>query len=167
MAWKIYNFLLALVSGLGLAACKYYSFSGVSTNAKSITVATFFNSTGAGPADLAQILTIQLREYYQRNSRLAVVNDDGELYVEGEITNYAIAPIAPTGDDRAAQTRLSISVRIRFVNTLDEKENFEETITQYADFDQGINLADVEASIVPEILDRIIFDIFQRTLANW
>lgn len=171
MVWRICKINPALILILlllpGLYGCGHYSFSGVSTNAQSITVATFFNNAGAGPADLAQNLTIQLRDYYQRNSRLAVVNDGGDLYVEGEITGYSIAPIAPTGNDQAAQTRLSISVRIRYVNTLNEEENFEETITQYADFDQGLSLSDVESSKVQEILDKIIFDIFQRTVANW
>ncbi|NIK74102.1 hypothetical protein FHS56_001615 [Thermonema lapsum] len=171
MVWRTYKiktpvyWLLLLLPAL--YACGHYSFSGVSTNAQSITVSTFFNNAGAGPADLAQNLTIQLRDYYQRNSRLAVVNEGGELYVEGEIINYSVAPIAPTGNDRSAQTRLSIAVRIRFVNTLNESENFEETITQYADFDQGLSLSDVENAKVQEILDKIIFDIFQRTVANW
>jgi hypothetical protein len=167
MIWKICKHT-ALVLGLMLISqsCGIYSFSGTSTTAKSITVNAFFN-TGGGPPNLAQNLTEQLRSYYLQNTRLAVVNDNGELLVEGEIINYQTTPLAPTANDRAAQTRLTIGVKVRFTNNIAPDEDFEQTFTQYADFDQGLSLSQVEGQKVQEILEKIIFDIFQKTVANW
>jgi hypothetical protein len=150
-----------------LTSCGIYSFSGTSTNAKTIRVIRFENTGGGGPPSLSQKITEDLKTYYLQNTRLSVVNAEADLLVEGEITTYQIAPLAPTADQIASQTRLTISMKVRFTNVLDDKEDFEQVFTQYADFAATSTLSQVETGLVQQISDKLVFDIFQKTVANW
>jgi hypothetical protein len=89
---------------------------------------TFFNNTDLGPANLGQTFTNRLKEYVQQNSSLRVVKENGELQIEGTLTQYAVSPVAPVSGaatnrlgDPAALTRLTISVRVNYVDTLEPK----------------------------------------------
>ena len=109
-----------------------YSMSGTTTTAKTISISEFYNNTELGPANISQTFSNQLKNYFIQNSSLAVVAEEGELQLEGEITDYKITPISPTAtgnpDDinRASSTRLTISVKASYVNTLDETMSFQD-----------------------------------------
>ena len=161
-----------------LAGCGVYSFTGTNINydlVNTITIKRIENLSGNGPAVISQVFTEGLRDYYQQNTRLTVLTDDedGDLYLEGEITGYRTAPSTPQsssnrdGLDLASQTRLTITVRVSFINTTNEEEDFERTFSFYADFDSNQPLNAVEAGLVDEISEAIILDIFNATVANW
>lgn len=157
-----------------LNSCGIYSFSGASTAAKSITVEQFFNNTDLAPASLAPNFTNKLKDYYQRNSSLKVVPDNGELLVNGVITEYRINPIAPVSSggsqtiDAAALTRLTISVKLNYVDGLEPKNNFKDkTFSFYADFPNTEILTNVQEGLEKKIFDQILIDIFNATVANW
>ncbi len=170
------NFLLSLLLLLSLLAfqsCKY-SFSGAATTATSIQVEEFFNNTDLGPANLGQTFTNQLKQYYQQNSSLRVVSESGELQIEGTLTEYRISPIAPVSGgagqfgDPAALTRLTISVRVNYVDTLKPENNFKDrNFSFYQDFPNTQDLNSVQESLERKIFDQIFIDIFNATLANW
>lgn len=158
---------------LSVSGCGIYSFSGASTAAKNITVEQFFNNTDLAPANVAQTFTNKLKDYYQRNSSLKVVPENGELQVDGAITEYRINPIAPVSSgnqtiDPAALTRLTISVKINYIDGLEPKNNFKDkTFSFYADFPNTENLTDVQEDLEKKIFDQILIDIFNATVANW
>jgi len=172
------NILLTLIA-LGslfflVISCGVYSFSGGTTNAKTIAVADFYNNADLGPANMGQDLTNQLKTYFVQNSSLSIVPEEGELQMEGEITNYTFTQIAPTstGDPNdiysASSTRLTITVRVTYVNTLDETMSFKDkSFSFYKDFSNDENISDVEEAYVRQIFDRIVNDIFNASIANW
>ena len=100
--------------------------TGTSTPAKTISISEFYNNTELGQANLGQTFTNQLKTYLIQNSNLAVIAEEGELQMEGEITGFSLTPIAPTatGDpnelNSASSTRITITVKVTYVNTLDE-----------------------------------------------
>ncbi len=153
---------------LVLVTCKnvYYTLSG-SAASGTIQVVSFNNLSGGGPPYLAQKLTEDLKTYYLQNSRLRISNSEADYIVEGDITEYQLLPLAPGANQQAAQTRINISVKIRFTDNKNPDNNFEQNFTNYADFPQSTTLAQVEAQKIQEIFDKIIFDIFQKTVANW
>ena len=160
------------LSGCGVSV--KYSMSGTSTSATSITILEFYNNTDLGPANMGQTFTNQLKNYFIQNSNLAVVQDEGELQLEGEITDFRFTPIAPTatGDpndiNRASSTRLTISVKASYVNTLDETMNFKDKVFSfYKDFPNDQNFTDVEELYTKQIFERIVNDIFNASVANW
>jgi len=151
-----------------------YSMSGAATTAETISIAEFYNNADLGPANMSQVLTNDLKNYFVQNSSLSVVADEGELQLEGEITDLRITPISPTatGDptqiNRASATRLTITVRATYINTLNENMSFKDkSFSFYKDFDNELNVSDVEEAFIKEIFQRIINDIFNASVANW
>lgn len=151
-----------------------YSMSGTSTTAETIAITEFYNNTDLGQANMGQTLTNQLKNYFIQNSSLAVVQDEGELILEGEITDYRITPIAPTATNNpndpnlASSTRLTITVKATYTNTLDEAMSFKDkTFSFYKDFPNDQNLTDVEEQYTRQIFERIVNDIFNASVANW
>ena len=183
---KIRNVRHFLTIGASALACTFlllptscgvavnYSMSGTTTTAKTISITEFYNNTELAPANIGQTFSNQLKNYFIQNSSLAVVAEEGELQLEGEITDYRITPIAPTAtgnpDDmnRASSTRLTISVKASYVNTLDETMSFQDkTFSFYKDFPNDQNLTDVEEQYTRQIFERIVNDIFNASVANW
>ncbi|TAE69057.1 MAG: hypothetical protein EAZ85_13505 [Bacteroidetes bacterium] len=145
-----------------------YSFTGANTLAKTIFVSNFQNRSTGGPPSLNIDFTEKLKEYYQRNSALRIVDkkNEGELSVTGSISGYTMSPIAATAD-QAAQNRLTITVEVDFVNTLEQKKNFKQNFSFYSDFPPNQSLSQVEGGKINEILEQIILDIFNKTVADW
>lgn len=173
MKSKLYLLSLPVIILLtGLQACGIYSFTGSATAAKTIQVDAFFNNTDLGPANLGQTFTNQLKEYYQQNSSLNVVPENGELQIEGTIMEYRISPVAPVAGvsdvSTAALTRLTISVRVNYLDTLEPKNSFKDkSFSFFSDFPNTQDLSAVQEQLEKKIFDQIFIDIFNATVANW
>jgi hypothetical protein len=156
--------LLALVSG----GCSVYSFKqgSIPPEVKTISIANIYNESGGGPANLGQIFTEKLKTYYQQNSRLSIVKENGDWQLEGKIVSYQTMPIAPQGD-KAALNRLTIRVQVKFVSTVDEKAGFDQAFSFFDDYPQNQTLTMVEGELISKISEQIVFDIFTKTTSNW
>lgn len=159
-----YGYCLLLLTGCGV-----YSFTGttLSPDLKTITVNNFSLQTAGGPTNLALNFNEKLKEYYQRYTSLKVLPNNGDLVLDGIITNYDLIAVAPTASDQAALNRLQITVQARFVNNKDETKNFEQSFSFYQDFPQNQTLTQNESRLVPKILDQLVLDIFNKTAADW
>ncbi len=117
---------------------------------------------------LSQSFTLALQDRFLRQTNLSLINSGGDLHFEGEITQYRIVPIAATADQTAAQSRLTIAVRVRFYNRLVEEDNFEQTFSFYSDYDGNLQLTgSVLQDAYDEIFLRITQDIFNAAVAKW
>lgn len=159
-----------------LGGCGVYSFTGanISPDIKTISIQNFYDDSGEGPANLSQILTEDVRDYFQQNTNLSLVQEEGDLQLEGSITGYRLSPVAPTatGNDlqtnEAGLTRLTITVHAVYVNTQDDTFNFDQNFSFYADFDPRVTtLQQEEDRLIEEIFEAIVFDIFNASVANW
>jgi len=154
-------------------ACGVYSFTGTTITAESISISTFFNDASQGPANLGVTFTDQLRDYFQQNTSLAQVDNGGELQMEGSIASYRLTPVAPSAAesdqdrDVANLTRLTITIKVEYVNLENEEFNFNKNFSQFADFNSDIGLAAIESALIDEIFEQIILDIFNASVANW
>jgi hypothetical protein len=169
-----FSFLILFLLLFTTTACGVYSFQGTTTNAKKLSIEEFYNNTDLGPANLGQTFTNRLKDYFIQNTNLSIVASNGELQLEGVITDYRLTPIAPTssGNDRdintASSTRLTITVKANYVNTLDASMSFKDkTFSFFKDFGNEQNLADIEESLIRQIFDQISLDIFNASVANW
>ena len=175
---SVFTSIISLCALLLLSGCIKYSLSGASTNAKSIQVDAFYNNTELSPANLGQTLTNKVKDYYQQNSSLRVVPNNGELQIEGTIITYATAPVAPQASQGTGasatpnygkQTRLTIAIKINYLDNLEPKNSFKDrTFSFYADFDNDASdFFSVQESLEKKIFDQIMIDIFNATIANW
>lgn len=171
------NKLSVLLLLFAITGCGVYSFNGASIDyalTKTLSVSNFFNDTAGGPPNMGQTFTEEMREYFQRNTKLELVTSKGDLQFEGAISSYDIRPQAVTSSgsrtlsDQSGLMRLTIAVEVAFTNTKKEEESFKRTFSFYADYDpQSTTLTAVEDDLVEEIFDQIIFDIFQASVAQW
>lgn len=170
--------LLILIIGVLAGACSIkYSFTGTNINyelTKSFSVENFFNDSGGGPANMGQLFTESMKEYYQRNTQLELVRNNGDLQFAGAISRYSITPQAtvssqdPNLPDRAGQMRLTISVEVEYLNIANEEENLKRAFSFFKDYDsRTTSILQVEADLIEEIFENIIQDIFTATVANW
>jgi len=169
---KISGFFVVLC--VMLQGCIHYSMSGVSTTATNISVDQFFNNTELAPANLGAEFTNKVKDYFIQNSNLSVVAENGQLALEGVITDYRLAPIAPTASgssarvDQAALTRLTISVKINYTDTVEPKNSFKDrTFSFYQDFDNNQDFQAVQKDLEKKIFEQILIDLFNATIANW
>lgn len=155
-------------------SCGVYSFSGAATAAKTISINPFFNNTDLGPANIGATFTNKLKDYYQQNSSLRIT-EPGELHIEGTVSEYrinAMAPVAnpsrPNDPSTAALSRLTISVKLTFEDTLQPDNSFKDrTFSFYRDFDNNQNFTTIQEELEKVIFDQILIDIFNATVANW
>lgn len=172
------KFLSTLVVALTLAislpvllpGCKVsYSFTGanVSADVKTFSVYYFPNRARLVNPTLSTDFTEKLKEKLMKQTSLKEETENGDLVYEGQITDYEVRPMAIQKEDMAAQNRLTVSVRLKYTNNKDHTQDFDRTFSAYEDFSSAMSLNDVESSIVPEILEKLMDDIFNATIANW
>lgn len=169
MMKAIHLFFLSLFLVLLSGCTGGYSFTGasISPDVKTISIQTFPNNASLVQPQLSQLLSDGLRNKFRTQTSLTLVDFDGDLNIRGEITNYSTSPVAIQGNDQAAMNRLTIMIRVRFVNTKDPKANFDQSFSRYADYNSSQNLADVEVSLMNQINDELIDDIFNKAVVNW
>ena len=160
-----------------LSSCGTYTFSGVAiddSKVKTISIDNFYNDSGGGPPNMSQLFTEQIKDYYQQNTRLALVPENGDLQLEGAITGYEFVPVAARSSgssevaDVASEMRLNITVEATYINTTDDQYDFESRdFTFFADFDADRDPSAIENELIDQIFEQIIFDIFTASVANW
>lgn len=166
---KKINYLILFLIVLVSQNCGVYSFTGGSTgDAKTIQIDFFPNNAPLVEPSLSQNFTNALRDLFLRQTNLDQTNAGGDLHFEGEITQYRIVPIAATAQQTAAESRLTIGIKVRFYNRLKEEDDFEKTFSFYSDFDANLQFTgSVLEAAYDEIFERITQDIFNAALANW
>lgn len=173
--------LCALTLGLVLSGAAFllksctvsYTLSGASISplAETVSVAYFPNNAPMVAPMLSSTFTEELKDKFSRQTKLTFTEEQGDLSFEGEIINYYSAPssIASTGDGDAGavMNRLTIEVNVRFVNKIEPQYNFERRFRQYSDYESHIMLQEAEQTLIPEIVEMLIDDIFNAAVSNW
>ena len=163
------NFTVLIVAAILIVSCGAYSFTGGDTgNAKTIQIDFFRNNAPLIEPSLSQKFTQDLQDLFARQTNLTLVNSDGDLHFEGEITGYRIAPMSATAQQTAAQNRLTITINVRYSNKFEEQDNFEQSFSFYYDYPANTQLVGgpLETAL-NEILERITQDIFNASVAKW
>lgn len=160
------------VSALLLCGCGIYtlSFSGTSIEPDVNTIDIEFFEYKAQKVNptLSNDLTEALRSQFRRMTRLEQVDVDGDLVITGEITGYDVTPQAITADEVAARNRLSVSVTVSFENRKHPEDDFsKKSFSAYSDYESTQTLDAVESSLSKEIVDKLVEDIFNATVAQW
>lgn len=159
--------LAAVVALVG--SCGIYSFSGTSIqpDVKTVTINYFeYKALRVNPS-LSNDLTEGLKDKFRKMTRLTQVDEDGDLEITGEVSGYDVRAQAVTAQEVAAQNRLTVSVKISFMNRKYPEEDFEKSFSAYADYDSNNSLDAVEATLCEEIVEKLCEDILNATVANW
>ncbi len=154
-----------------LTACSIsYKFNGASidyTKTKTIQIADFPIRSSYVWGPMASIFNNKLKDLYADNTRLIQVKRNGDLKIEGEITQYNQRNKAVTSEGSSAQTELSMTVNVRFTNNVNHKEDFEKQFSATATYENTQTLSAVQEDLVTQMVKTITDQIFNATVANW
>ena len=167
---KIYFGLLAIVCYQFFAGCKmHYGLNGatIPAEAKTVSVIYFQNQAPLASPLISQQFTEALKDICASQTRLSLVNKNGDLNFEGAITGYLVTPLAIQTNDNAAQSRLTITVNVKYTNKFDEKKNWENSFSRYADYSSTQSIATVEQDLIKTINKQLTEDIFNKAFNNW
>lgn len=161
-----------LVILLVIVSCRIsYQFNGASidyTKIKTIQIKDFQNQARMVYPSLSQEFSERIRDVFLRNTKLQLVNNGrADLEIEGEIIGYDLMALAVQEGQYASQTRLTMTVRMRFHNNVNPQEDKEETFSAYQNFDSSKMLDNIEAELVEQMNKEIVDQIFNSTMANW
>lgn len=161
------SFIISII--LSLAGCGVYSFTGasISPEVKTVSIDFFPAYAPLAPPIAGQLFTEDLKDIFLSQTNLVLVQTDGDLQFEGAITNYTTAPVAIQGNETAALTRVSITVKVKFTNQKEEGQDFETTFTRFEDFETTTDLSSVEEELLNSINDQLVQDIFNKSVTNW
>jgi hypothetical protein len=147
-----------------------YKFNGASidySKTKSISIADFPNVSALVHPPLSSMLSDGIRDLFQRQTRLEQVRRGGSLEIEGEITDYRLTPMSVSADSYASETRLTMTVRVRFTNNVNPEESFEKTYSSHQNFDSSQMLNDVQDELCNIMVKEIADQIYNDTVARW
>ncbi|MEE4177381.1 MAG: LptE family protein [Bacteroides sp.] len=171
MQYRLFSIRMVLSLALlaGLAACGVYSFTGASIppEATTFSVSYFPNNAQLPQPTLSQRFTEALQDKFLKQTNLRMVDSGGDLHLEGSITGYTTAPAAISGNDQAALNRLTITVRVTFINEFEPDNDFERSFSRYWDYDSNLSLSQVEDEAITVITEALVEDIFNQAVVNW
>lgn len=151
------------------SSCGIYSFSGTSIqpDVKTITIPYVeYTALRVNPS-LSNDLTEALKEKYRKLTRLEEVDVDGDLELVCTVTGYDVKATAVTANEMASQNRLTVTVKVEFSNKKYPEDDVSNNYSAYEDFDATLSLDAVESGLCETIIEKLVEDIFNATVAQW
>lgn len=157
-------FLLVLLTGCGI-----YSFSGTSIqpDVKTICIEPVVNKALKTNPLLANQLTEALNDKFRKMTKLEAVDEEGDLNLSATVESYDVRAAAITAQEVAARNRLTVTVKIKFTNVRHPEDDLEQSFAAYEDYDSQNSLDMVEATLCDAIVEKLVEDIFNATVAQW
>lgn len=164
-------YIIMCVITLAVVSCSVsYKFNMSSidySKVKTIQIADFPIRSSYVWGPMGPMFNNKLKEQYADHTKLSQVKRNGDLKIEGEITNYSQRNKSVSAEGYSAQTELSITVNVRFTNNTNHQEDFEQQFTATTSYETTQSLAAVQEQLVTEMIDDIVDQIFNATVANW
>lgn len=175
MAWsnkgKKYACSLVAVVALLLVSCSVsYKFNGASINydlTKTIQFSDFPIRSSYVWMPMHAMFNNQLQDTYMRQTKLRQVKRNGDLQLSGEIVEYSQINKGVSANGYSSQTQLKMTVNVRFVNNKKHTDDFEQRFSATAEYDSSQQLTSVQEELVQQMIEDIVDQIYNATVANW
>ena len=162
--------LLVFTLVVGISCTVSYKFNGGNINydkVKTISIADFPIKSDYVYAPLGTNFNEDLKDIFLRQTRLKLVNNNADLEIDGEITGYNQYNQAVSADGYSSETKLTITVNVRFVNNTNHEQDFEQQFSAFRVYDSRELLTAVQDGLIAEMTKEITDQIFNATVANW
>jgi len=161
--------IFATILGFASACSVSYSTTGadIPAGASSFSVKTFQIATPMASPNYNQLISESYKDLMLAQTRLDLVEKKGDLQYEGIVTGFASGNAAITSEEVSALNRLTITLKVKYINTLDRSKNFEKSFSRFADYPSSQDFNAVEASLIEEINAQLVQDIFDASLGAW
>ncbi len=171
MKMKLCSIISSILISVLLSGCTIsYKFNGSAINYdiyKTIDITEFPIRASLVYPPLQQIFENKLLDSISRQTRLEETDGNSDLELTGEITGYSLSPQAVGEDAYATQTRLTITVRVKYTDFKNDANNIDQSFSAYRDFPSTEMLTDVQDELCQEICTDLVDLIFNATLGNW
>ena len=164
------RYILYFLFFIVLISCKVnYGLKGISIppDAKSISVSFFQNNAAMASPSESQKFTEKMRDMVSSQTNLALTKQNGDLQFEGAIVDYSVSPVAVQSTDQAALNRLTVTINVKYNNTLEQSKSFNQNFQRFYDYPSSKTLSAVESEALDEINRQIAEDVFQKAFNNW
>ena len=163
--------MLALASVLLVQGCTVsYKLNGASIDyntIKTITLETFSNRAAYQWAPMAPMFNNTLSDRYNSLTKLRQVKRDGDLVISGEIVSYDQTNKSISADGYSSMVQLRMTVKVKFTNNKQHNDDFDKTFTANREYDSSQQLSAVQEELVQQMIDDIVDQVFNATVANW
>lgn len=161
--------LMSVIVLVGFTSCKIYKFTdaSVNPNIKSVTINTIPNMSAIQVPSISPLLVEKLQDKFLKETNLRLLQDNGDIEINGVIVDYYIDPVAITNTETVAQNRLTISIKIDFTNNIEPDKNFSTTFRELEVYEANLSSIEVDNQIAPLILDKLVQTIFNKAFVNW
>lgn len=165
------HILTAIGILLWAASCSIsYKFNGASIDynkVKTITIETFTNRAAYQWAPMAPMFNESISNIYSRQTKLKQVKNNGDLVLSGEITGYDQTNKSISSDGYSTMIQLRMTVKVRFTNNTEHKDDFDRQFSATREYESTKQLSSVQEELVQQMIDEIIDQIFNATVAKW
>jgi|LAHS01.1.fsa_nt_gb outer membrane lipopolysaccharide assembly protein LptE/RlpB len=165
------GFILPCLLTLLVVSCQVsYKFNGASidySKTKTIQITDFPIRSSYVWGPMAPMFNNALKDEFANHTRLIQVRRNGDMKIEGEITQYSQRNKSVTSEGHSAQTELSMTVNVRFTNNANHNEDFERQFTATQSYETTRSLTSVQEELVSQMVDDLVDQIFNATVANW
>ena len=162
--------LLLVCLAFVAAGCGIYSFSGTSIrpDVHTITIEPVLNNAMKVNPSLANNLSEALKDKFKKLTSLEQVEMDGDLVLVVTVESYDVKAQGVSKDETPAQNRLTVTCKATFENVKHPEESFEKkSFAAYQDYDADLSLDEVEESLCDDIIETLVEDIFNASVAQW
>lgn len=148
---------------IGLAPISSIDYSRV----KTISIAEFPNRAEFVYAPMTTEFNQKLKDMFIQQTRLQLVNSNGDLEIDGEITGYNQYNESVAADGFSSKVKLTMTVNVRYVNNTNHEEDFEQQFSAFQTYDSSLLLTAVQDELINKMIKDITEQIFNSTVANW
>ena len=163
--------LAVLTISFAVSGCSIkYRLNGASIDynlIKTITIEAFTNRAAYQWAPMAPMFNTSLSDIYNNQTKLRQVKRDGDLVLSGEITSYDQTNKSISADGYSSMVQLKMSVTVKFRNTKNHNDDFDKSFTASREYDASQQLSAVQEELVQQMIDDIVDQVFNATVANW
>jgi len=164
-----YTLLLIVIAYILAASCTIsYKFNNAKLDYslyKTIAIGDFQNQAALVYPPLYSQFNNALKDAYSRQTRLQIVQQNGDYNIEGAITGYFLQQGSVGADGLTTETKLTMVVRVNFSNSKNPSEDFERTFSDFRTFTSSLDA--VQPQLVSELIESITDQIFNATVASW
>jgi hypothetical protein len=152
---------------MAASGCYTFKATSIDPNIKTFSVESFQVVASNAQPGIGVTLTEMLRERILRETRLKSASDVGDVLFTGEITAYDISPISPQANEVTTKERLTITAKVTYTDKLNDKNSWEKSFSRYEDYDSSANFNAIEETLIENISEQIVDEIFRNAFENW
>lgn len=151
------------------SSCGFYKMNGVTIppDVESVSIQYIENNAQIINPLLSQIVSEKLKNKFISDTRLRLTAQNGDFALQGEITEYTVEPVSIQNNTSSSLNRLKITMRVKMDCLKHPKLSFDQSFTQFQDFDANKSFTSVETNLVNSITDMLIQEVFNKTAINW